>query len=187
VFSTFDEEKGMAEGNGTRPEGWVDFSRAKKVPFALVIEAMELSGKLKRYGDEYKGICPLHGGEKESFGVNVEKGLFHCFGCKRSGNLLDFVNHKLFEGRQIKEAARWLVSLVEGSEDNDDPPEAEPAREEIPATADTLGMTTRDIAICRGVARYVSSLFSTLGNVETIEQELLRFVAEEVSAVTRDA
>jgi DNA primase len=82
----------MSEGNGSRPEGWVDFSRAKKVPFEAVVAALELSGKLRRYGDEYKGVCPLHGGEKESFGFNVEKGLFHCFGCKRSGNLLDFVN-----------------------------------------------------------------------------------------------
>jgi hypothetical protein len=48
-------------------------------------------------------------------------------------------------------------------------------------------MTERDAAICRGIARYLSCLFSTLGNVETIERELMRFVAEEVSVVTRDA
>jgi CHC2 zinc finger len=121
VFSTFDEEQAMAQENGSRPEGWVDFSRAKKVPFDVVVEALELSGKLKRQGNEYKGVCPLHGGDKDSFGFNVEKGLFHCFGCKRSGNLLDFVNIKLFDGRQIKEAAGWLISLVDGSVDNDIP------------------------------------------------------------------
>ena len=194
VFGTFAEEREMTQGNGTRPEGWVDFSRAKKVPFDAVIEAMELSGKLRRYGDEYKGVCPLHGGEKESFGFNVEKGLFHCFGCKRSGNLLDFVNHKLFGGRQIKEAAKWLISLVDGSVDNDIPPAAEPATEEMPALpardpqdpADAEVMTARDAAMCRGIARYLSSLFSTLGNVEVIERELTRCVSEEVSAVTRD-
>lgn len=185
----------MAEENGSRPEGWVDFSRAKKVPFEVVVEALELSGKLRRQGDEYKGVCPLHGGDKDSFGFNVEKGLFHCFGCKRSGNLLDLVNHKLFGGQRIKEAAGWLISLVDGSVDNDVPPAAEPAKEEmsaLPATAlqdpaDGEVMTERDVAICRGIARYLSCLFSTLGNVETIERELTRFVSEEVSAVTRDA
>jgi DNA primase len=181
----------MSEGNGSRPEGWVDFSRAKKVPFEAVVAALELSGKLRRYGDEYKGVCPLHGGEKESFGFNVEKGLFHCFGCKRSGNLLDFVNHKLFEGRQIKEAAKWLISLVDGSVDNDIPV---PEVREVQAVEVDEGMppessmmTARDAAMCRGIARYLSSLFSTLGNVETIERELTRCVAEEVSAVLRDA
>jgi hypothetical protein len=181
----------MSEGNGSRPEGWVDFSRAKKVPFEAVVAALELSGKLRRYGDEYKGVCPLHGGEKESFGFNVEKGLFHCFGCKRSGNLLDFVNHKLFEGRQIKEAAKWLISLVDGSVDNDIPV---PDVREVQAVEVDEGMppessmmTARDAAICRGIARYLSFLFSTLGNVETIERELTRCVAEEVSAVLRDA
>jgi hypothetical protein len=179
----------MAERNGSRPEGWVDFNRAKKVPFEAVVEAIELSGKLKRYGNEYKGVCPLHGGNKESFGFNVEKGLFHCFGCKRSGNLLDFVNHKLFGGRQIKEAAVWLISLVDWSVDNDIPvPEVREVQavevdEGVPPESSM--MTERDAAICRGVARYLSSLFSMLGNIETIERELTRSVAEEIRALDR--
>jgi hypothetical protein len=177
----------MSEGNGSRPAGWVDFALAKSVPFEQVIEALELAEAFSKEGDEYKAICPLHGGTKESFGFNVSKGFFHCFGCKRSGNVLDFVNHKLFAGKDIKAAGRWLVGLLE-------PSPVEPAREETPILPESVSevldessvLTVRDVAICRGVARYLSFLFSRLGNVETIERELMRFVAEEVSAVSRD-
>ena len=176
----------MAERNGT-PEGWIDFSRAKKVPFDAVIEALELSGKLKRYGDEYKGVCPLHGGEKESFGFNIEKGLFHCFGCKKSGNLLDFVNHKLFSGRQVKEAAGWLISLVDGSVDNDVPePEAQEEQmgeDDMPPESSV--MTERDAAICRGVARYLAAMFAPLADVDVIRRELSRLVEQEIRAGDR--
>jgi CHC2 zinc finger len=127
-------------------------------------------------------VCPLHGGDKDSFGFNVEKGLFHCFGCKRSGNLLDLVNHKLFGGRQIKEAAQWLISLVDGSVDNDVPPVAEVA-EDMPVEPSV--MTERDAAICRGVARYLSAMFAALGDVEVIRRELSRAVEEEIRALDR--
>jgi hypothetical protein len=178
----------MSEVNGSRPAGWVDFARAKSVPFEQVIEALGLSEAFERDGDEYKAICPLHGGNKESFGFNVVKGFFHCFGCKRSGNVLDFVKHQLFSGKDLKAAGRWLVELLET-------PAAEPATEETPALpaaalqdpADAGLLSVRDMAICRGVARYLSFLFSSLGNVETIERELTRFVLEEVSAVAPDA
>jgi hypothetical protein len=113
----------MAEGNGSRPASWVDFAVAKSVPFEQVIEALGLSEAFAKEGDEYKAICPLHGGTKESFGFNVQKGFFHCFGCKRSGNVLDFVNHKLFGGKDVKAAGKWLIALLE-------PSPAEPAREE---------------------------------------------------------
>jgi hypothetical protein len=147
-----------------------------------------LSEAFEREGDEYKAICPLHGGTKESFGFNVEKGLFHCFGCKRSGNVLDFVNHKLFSGKDLKAAGAWLIDLLE-------PSPVEPAKEETHIVSGAVSevldassvLTARDIAICRGVARYLSSLFSSLGNVETIERELTRCVSDEVSAATRDA
>jgi len=170
----------MAEGNGSRPAGWVDFAVAKSVPFERVIEALGLSEAFTQEGDEWKAICPLHGGTKESFGFNISKGLFHCFGCKKSGDVLDFVNHKLFSGKDLKAAGQWLIALLE-------PPSVEPATEETsPSRSEAFDelpeLTARDIAICRGIARYLSTLFSRLGHVETIEQELMRSVADEVSA-----
>lgn len=52
-----------------------------------------------RYGVEFKpagknslkAICPLHEETEPSFGVNTEKQLFHCFGCKEGGDVFSFV------------------------------------------------------------------------------------------------
>ena len=38
---------------------------------------------LKRKGDDLQGWCPIgkQHGKKDSFGANVEKGVFNCFAC----------------------------------------------------------------------------------------------------------
>jgi DNA primase len=173
------------QANGERKD-WVDFVAAKQVPFETVMREVGLAGaaKLRRFGDEWKGICPLHGGTKESFGFNVAKGFFNCFGCKRSGNVLDFVNHKVFGGKDLKAAARWLLALaaeVAGvSPATGEEAEVLPDTEPVPAVADDPVLSDRDRAVVRGVARYLAAVFAPLGNVETIEQELSRFVSEEV-------
>jgi hypothetical protein len=164
--------------NGERKD-WVDFAAAKAVPFEMVMEATGLSGKLRRDGEEWKGICPLHGGTKESFGFNVAKGYFKCFGCKRSGNVLDFVNQWLFEGKNIKDAARWLVALATPAA-HGNAGEIAPADEAESSTFVADGLSEHDRAVCRGVARYLAAVFAPLANIDVIEQELARFVSEEV-------
>jgi len=77
--------------------------------------------------------------------------------------------------------------------DNDVPPAVERAKEEMPALpatdlqdpADVEVMTARDVAICRGVARYLAAMFAPLGDVEAIERELSRVVDEEIRALDR--
>lgn len=72
---------------------WVDFKELR--------QSVELSRVLEHYGVELKtkgrqaqGFCPLptHEGNRRSpsFSVNLEKGIWQCFGCKASGNVLDF-------------------------------------------------------------------------------------------------
>lgn len=46
---------------------------------------------LRRAGRNFVGLCPFHGEKTPSFSVSREKGSFYCFGCKRGGDVIDFV------------------------------------------------------------------------------------------------
>ena len=46
---------------------------------------------LRKTGRNYVGLCPFHGEKTGSFNVSREKGTYYCFGCKRGGDVIDFV------------------------------------------------------------------------------------------------
>lgn len=46
---------------------------------------------LKKQGDRHWACCPFHSEKTPSFSISPEKGLFHCFGCKESGDVFAFV------------------------------------------------------------------------------------------------
>ncbi len=46
---------------------------------------------LKRVGRNWSGLCPFHDEKSPSFSVTAEKGLYHCFGCQKSGDAIRFV------------------------------------------------------------------------------------------------
>ncbi len=46
---------------------------------------------LKKVGSNFIGCCPFHAEKTPSFSVSSTKGLFHCFGCKASGDIFDFL------------------------------------------------------------------------------------------------
>lgn len=48
--------------------------------------------KLTKQGAEYVGLCPFHKEKTPSFTVTPAKGLFHCFGCQKGGDVFDFVS-----------------------------------------------------------------------------------------------
>jgi DNA primase len=45
----------------------------------------------KAGGSRLKGLCPFHNEKTPSFHVDSDKGLYHCFGCNKSGDLIAFV------------------------------------------------------------------------------------------------
>lgn len=84
-------------------KNWVDFKHIKaSVSFEEVLAHYGIQLKPAK-GGELLGLCPFHDDTKPSFRVNVEKKVFHCFGCDAKGNVLDFVVRK--EGVTIKKAA----------------------------------------------------------------------------------
>ena len=42
-------------------------------------------------GDNFKACCPFHDEKTPSFTVSRDKGFYHCFGCKASGNVFTFL------------------------------------------------------------------------------------------------
>ena len=46
---------------------------------------------LKKVGKNYRALCPFHSEKTPSFYVSSEKGIFYCFGCKKSGNAISFL------------------------------------------------------------------------------------------------
>jgi DNA primase len=58
------------------------------------VDIVELVGqwvRLKRAGENWKGLCPFHTEKTPSFTVNPKKGIFHCFGCKAGGDAFSFL------------------------------------------------------------------------------------------------
>jgi DNA primase len=58
-----------------------------------VADIVELVGQfvqLKKAGRNFVGLCPFHAEKDPSFTVNAERQTFHCFGCKKGGDIFAF-------------------------------------------------------------------------------------------------
>jgi len=47
--------------------------------------------RLKKKGNRYFAPCPFHQEKDPSLSVDVQTGLWHCFGCKAGGNIFQFI------------------------------------------------------------------------------------------------
>lgn len=56
--------------------------------------------------NQSQGLCPFHEDRNPSFSVNIMTGLWFCFGCGESGNVLSF--YAKLHGLSYKKAAREL-------------------------------------------------------------------------------
>ena len=72
-----------------------------------IVELISEHLKLKRSGDNYRALCPFHNEKKPSFNVNRSRQIFHCFGCKKGGDIFNFL--MLQEGLSFWEAVRLLA------------------------------------------------------------------------------
>jgi len=86
---------------------WVNFKDIKeKVSIEDLLSHYNLLEGLRRKGNELIGYCPIHDKNhynKNSFSVNTEKNIWHCFSCDAGGNILDFV--AFMENVDIRQAA----------------------------------------------------------------------------------
>lgn len=64
---------------------------------------------LKRRGRDFVACCPFHHEKTPSFSVSDMKGMYHCFGCGKSGNIFTFVMET--EALNFKEAVEYLANM----------------------------------------------------------------------------
>jgi DNA primase len=65
---------------------------------------------LKKYGANFKALCPFHTEKTPSFVVNPDKQIFHCFGCGVGGNSVSFIMRQ--ERLEFPAAVRFLAEQV---------------------------------------------------------------------------
>lgn len=69
----------------------LDFTKVRAaVSFADVLAALQIS-PAKPGQRQVKINCPFHEDSTPSCSINLEKGIFNCFGCPAEGNVLDFI------------------------------------------------------------------------------------------------
>ena len=75
-----------------------------------ILTVVERYVTLKQVGSGYKGLCPFHKEKSPSFHVSPEKGIFHCFGCGKGGDIFTFVME--IEGLSFMEALKLTAQEV---------------------------------------------------------------------------
>src|SRR5438093_2694156 len=71
-----------------------------------IVEVVSQYLPLRKAGKEHIGLCPFHPDKTPSLSVSEQKGLFHCFGCGTSGDVIDFV--MMLDGLMFSEACARL-------------------------------------------------------------------------------
>ena len=65
---------------------------------------------LQQKGGSYWGCCPFHNEKTPSFHVMPDKQFYHCFGCKKGGDVISFVRD--IENLGYMDAVRFLAKRV---------------------------------------------------------------------------
>ncbi|MCD6262235.1 MAG: DNA primase [Deltaproteobacteria bacterium] len=73
---------------------------------ADIVDVIAQFVHLKKAGRNFVGLCPFHAEKDPSFTVNPERQTFHCFGCKKGGDIFDFWME--YHGTTFKEALHDL-------------------------------------------------------------------------------
>ena len=77
------------------------------------VNAAEVIGRyvqLKTRGRKAIGLCPFHGERTPSFSVDLERGLWYCFGCSEGGSVYNFLMR--IEGLNFPQAVKKLADEV---------------------------------------------------------------------------
>ena len=72
-----------------------------------LVELISEVTQVKKSGRSYMAVCPFHQEKTPSMSVDRGRGLYHCFGCGKGGDVFDFVQET--RGVQFGEALDMLA------------------------------------------------------------------------------
>src|SRR5437763_8979202 len=86
------------------PQQFIDFAFVKEhAAFAPVLAHYNL--QLVGRGKDQAVLCPFHRERKPSCRIEIERRVFHCFGCEAKGNILEFVARMEGKPKDLRAAA----------------------------------------------------------------------------------
>lgn len=102
-------ENVSGKGNSRRVKsGKITSELLQKIKASInILEVVGEHVVLRKSGANYVGLCPFHSERTPSFSVSEGKQLYHCYGCKRGGDLVTFVQEIL--GVSFPEAVEELA------------------------------------------------------------------------------
>lgn len=75
-----------------------------------IVEVVGRYAKLQKRGNRVLANCPIHQEKTPSFHIDVQKGLYHCFGCGSGGDLIRFVQE--MENLSFPETLDFLAEIA---------------------------------------------------------------------------
>lgn len=118
---------------------------------------------LKKSGKDFKGVCPFHQEKTPSFFVVPSKEFYHCFGCGKGGNVVNFIMD--MERLEYPAALRYL---------------AQKAGITIPATSSRGSNSERIYNALKFAADfYQQNLYSTVNGKKALEYLKNRGIEEQ--------
>jgi DNA primase len=88
------------------------------IDFAFVKENASFERILAHYNLESRGsgvqrsvLCPFHPDKKPSCRVELDRGIFHCFACEASGNILEFVARLEGDADDLRSATAKIAEI----------------------------------------------------------------------------
>lgn len=109
------------------------YSIDKVLSAAKIEEVISDFVALKKRGVNYVGLCPFHNEKTPSFSISPTKGIYKCFGCGASGNVVKFLMD--YEKLSYPDAIRWLAKkyniILEEVEETEEVKKEKSEREKI--------------------------------------------------------
>jgi DNA primase len=89
---------------------YIDFAYVKEnASFEQVIACYNL--KLVGTGSQRSVLCPFHRERKASCKIDLERNIWHCFGCEAKGNVLEFVARMEGDPDDLRAAAMKITEI----------------------------------------------------------------------------